>query len=237
MIALNTMIWSFSEYCENAFEVEPVEIIHGEERYITPQIEKKEFAMRHDKAETLVGAKLTSDQIVHFLKKTGLQAIPQEDKTYKILVPCWRGDVIHECDILEDIAICYGYIKIEPVLPKSSTVGARLRINKFTDLLRHEMAQGQFNEVLNFALCSKADLTINALNTDESKLITIENAKTKEFQTGRTTLLPGLLRTILENKSNPLPFKLFEAGDCIIVDEKSDTGSSNLKKLAAVMTD
>jgi len=45
------------------------------------------------------------------------------------------------------------------------------------------------------------------------------------------------LRTILENKSNPLPFKLFEAGDCIILDQKSDTGSSNLKKLAAVMTD
>lgn len=86
-------------------------------------------------------------------------------------------------------------------------------------------------------MCSKADLTTNALNTDESKLITIENAKTKEFQTGRTTLLPGLLRTILENKSNPLPFKLFEAGDCIILDKKSDTGSSNLKKLAAVMTD
>lgn len=80
------------------------------------------------------------------------------------------------------------------------------------------MAQGQFNEVLNFALCSKADLTTNILNTDDSKLISISNAKTKEFQTGRTTLLPGLLRTILENKSNPLPFRLFEAGDCIVVD-------------------
>lgn len=94
-------------------------------------------------------------------------------------------------------------------MPASSTVGCRLRLNKFTDQLRHEMAQGQFNEVLNFALCSKADLTTNSLNEDASKLITISNAKTKEFQTGRTTLLPGLLRTILENKSNPLPFKLF----------------------------
>jgi phenylalanyl-tRNA synthetase beta subunit len=49
--------------------------------------------------------------------------------------------------------------------------------------------------------------------------------------------LPGLLRTILENKANSLPYKLFEAGDCIIVDPKSDTGSSNLRKLAAVITD
>jgi hypothetical protein len=41
------------------------------------------------------------------------------------------------------------------------------------------MAQGQFNEVLNFALCSKTDLTSNLLNEDERKLIQIQNARTK----------------------------------------------------------
>lgn len=71
------------------------------------------------------------------------------------------------------------------------------------------MAQAQFNEALNFALCSKADLLEKVLNEDSSKLITISNAQTKEFQTGRTTLLPGLLKTIVENKSNSLPYKLF----------------------------
>jgi phenylalanyl-tRNA synthetase beta subunit len=50
--------------------------------------------------------------------------------------------------------------------------------------------------VLNFALCSRADVTTNIFNDDDSQLIKIENAKTKEFQTGRTSLLPGLLKTI-----------------------------------------
>ena len=99
------------------------------------------------------------------------------------------------------------------------------------------MAQAQFNEMLNFALCSKADVTTNINNTDESQLITISNAKTKEFQTGRTSLLPGLLRTVVGNKSNPLPYKFFEAGDCIIADPKTDTGSRNLRKIAALITD
>jgi phenylalanyl-tRNA synthetase beta chain len=80
---------------------------------------------------------------------------------------------LHECDILEDIAICYGYQKIVPTMPPTSTVGAQLRINKFTDFLRLEMAQAQFTESLNFALCSKADLTTNIFNEDESALITI----------------------------------------------------------------
>ncbi len=67
------------------------------------------------------------------------------ENTYKVLAPFWRGDVLHECDVLEDIAICYGYKKIVPTMLPSSTVGGRVRINKFTDLLRQEMAQGQFN--------------------------------------------------------------------------------------------
>jgi|688.fasta_scaffold2128519_1 phenylalanyl-tRNA synthetase beta chain len=99
------------------------------------------------------------------------------------------------------------------------------------------MAQAQFNEVLNFALCSKAEETTQIFNKDESKLITISNAKTKEFQTGRTSLLPGLLKTVVENKSNSLPYKLFEAGNCIIVDPNTDTGSRNLQKIAALITD
>ncbi len=99
------------------------------------------------------------------------------------------------------------------------------------------MAQSQFNEVLNFALCSKAEETTQILNQDESKLITISNAKTKEFQTGRTSLLPGLIKTVVENKSNPLPYKLFQAGNCIIADSSTDTGSKNLNKIAALITD
>lgn len=37
-VCLNTLIWSFSEYCSKPFEVEPVEIINGEERFVTPDI-------------------------------------------------------------------------------------------------------------------------------------------------------------------------------------------------------
>ena len=58
-------------------------------------------------------------------------------------------------------------------------MGGRVRLNKFTDLLRQEMAQAQYNEMLNFALCSKAEVTTQIFNEDESKLIKIANAKTK----------------------------------------------------------
>lgn len=84
----------------------------------------------------MVGGPLTPEQIVGYLKRTGIKATPNGDGTYKVLSPCWRVDVLHECDLLEDIAICYGYPKITPAIPPSSTIGSQLRINKFTDLLR-----------------------------------------------------------------------------------------------------
>lgn len=66
----------------------------------------------------------------------GIRAVQNEDKNYSAHVPAWRVDVLHECDLLEDIAICYGYPKIAHTLPPTSTVGSQLRINKFTDFMR-----------------------------------------------------------------------------------------------------
>lgn len=48
----------------------------------------------------MVGGSLTSEQVVGYLKRTGIKAEPKDDGTYKVLVPCWRVDVLHECDIL-----------------------------------------------------------------------------------------------------------------------------------------
>lgn len=97
------------------------------------------------------------------------------------------------------------------------------------------MAQAQHNEMLNFALCSFADMT-TLLSQDQSRLIQIKSAKTREFQTGRTTLLAGLLHNVKENSAIPLPYRLFEAGDCILLDSSTDVGARNCKKLAAVLT-
>lgn len=40
MISLITMVWAFSEYCEVPFEIEPIEIVEGENTTLTPDITK-----------------------------------------------------------------------------------------------------------------------------------------------------------------------------------------------------
>ena len=37
-------------------------------------------------------------------------------------------DVIHACDIIEDVAIAYGYNNVEKVIPQISTTAEQVRV-------------------------------------------------------------------------------------------------------------
>ena len=45
-----------------------------------------------------------------------------KDNELLVEVPPTRHDVIHPCDIYEDIAIAYGYNKIHRTLPRTITI-------------------------------------------------------------------------------------------------------------------
>ena len=62
----------------------------------------------------------------------------------------------------------------------------------------------------------------------------IANPKTLEFQVVRTSLLPGLLKTIRENRSHPLPIRIFEASDVVFKDPTRERQARNERHAAAV---
>ena len=62
----------------------------------------------------------------------------------------------------------------------------------------------------------------------------IGNPKTLEFQVVRTSLIPGLLKTIRENRSHPLPIKVFESTDVVFKDLSLERQAKNVRHAAAV---
>lgn len=62
----------------------------------------------------------------------------------------------------------------------------------------------------------------------------LANPKTSEYQVVRTTLLPGLLKTIRENRAHALPIRIFETSDVVLKDPSSERQASNARRLAAV---
>lgn len=70
--------------------------------------------------------------------------------------------------------------------------------------------------------CSRADVADKMRKTIESiQACHISNPKTLDFQVARTSLLPGLLKTIASNRNMPLPLKTFEISDVVLRDDKA----------------
>jgi len=53
-------------------------------------------------------------------------------------------------------------------------------------------------------------------------------------QVCRTTLLPSALKTLAANRGEPLPLRLFELSDVVLLDSGRDVGARNERRLLAV---
>lgn len=65
----------------------------------------------------------------------------------------------------------------------------------------------------------------------------VSNPKTLEFEIVRTSLLPCLMKCLQGNRKEPIPQKIFELSDCVRLDPASETGATNVRKIAALYTD
>jgi len=186
-------------------------------------------------ANTKVGTRLRNVDMAKLLTKMCLKSEVLKDGRVRCVIPPTRPDVIHACDIHEDIAIAYGYNNIHKRIPQCYTVAEQQPINKLSDLLKLDIAMAGFTEALTFSLCSKDDVSTRLQRPDGLKdAVMIANPKSFEFQIARTTLLPGLLKTVASNKSLPLPLKLFELGDVVVKDAECQLGTRNERRLCAV---
>ncbi len=61
---------------------------------------------------------------------------------------------------------------------------------------------------------------------DSKSAVQISNPKTVEFQVVRTSVLPGLLKTVSCNKQMPLPIKVFEVTDVVLKNPEKGTCKS-----------
>ncbi|XP_057805023.1 phenylalanine--tRNA ligase beta subunit, cytoplasmic isoform X2 [Salvia miltiorrhiza] len=235
-IVLNTMVTMFSMYCERKFEVEPVEVTYTDGRsYVSPDLSLYQMEVPLSYITKLIGVSLPAHESARLLNKMQLHAkhsiSEKNEASFTISVPPTRSDILHPCDVAEDVAIAYGYNEI----PKITFPSVKPQLlNKFSDLIREEIATVGYSEVLTWILCSSKEIS-TMLNREEDKTAAINgNPRSADFEVVRTTLMPGILKTVGHNKDHPKPIKIFEVGDVVQLDEKKDVGASNRRKLAAL---
>ncbi|MQL98508.1 hypothetical protein Taro_031228, partial [Colocasia esculenta] len=238
-IVLNTMVTMFSEYCERKFEVEPVEVVYPNgSSHIYPDLSDYSLEVSLSYITSQAGVKMETNEIISLLNKMQLhvkQSTSGDENMITVSAPPTRSDILHACDVMEDLAIAYGFNRIPETIPATQTEGRRQPLNLFSDLIRSQVAMAGYKEVLTWVLCSY-DENFSLLNRkDDGKTsVIIENPRSSEFEAVRTTLMPGLLKSVKHNIDHPKPIKIFEVGDVVFLDDKQDVGASNNRRLAAL---
>ncbi|XP_073005660.1 phenylalanine--tRNA ligase beta subunit, cytoplasmic [Typha latifolia] len=238
-IVLNTMVTMFSQYCERKFEVEPVEVIYSDGKSsIYPDLSVTKMEVLLSDIIGPIGVSLEETKVIPLLNKMQLQAKSlSAGENHKILVsvPPTRSDILHARDIMEDVAIAYGYNNITKTKPKCMTTGGRQPLNLFSDKIRAEVTRAGYMEVLTWVLCShEENFTMLKRNEDGQKAVIISNPRTSEFEVVRTSLMSCLLKTLKHNIDHPRPIKIFEVGDVVTLDGSRDVGAANNRRLAAL---
>ncbi|PGH17345.1 phenylalanine-tRNA ligase, beta subunit [Helicocarpus griseus UAMH5409] len=235
----NIMVAMFSQYTSEPFTVEPVRIVseHNGETRQTPDLTPRPTQASISYINQCCGLSLSADKICELLKRMSYFAQPSKTDSdlIDIEIPVTRADVLHQADIMEDVAIAYGFNELPRSFPsKSGTIAQPLPINKLSDIIRIEAAMAGWSEVMPLILCSH-DENFAWLNRkdDGNTAVKLSNPKTIEFQVVRTSLLPGLLKTIAENKHHAIPMKIFEVSDVAFKDVRLERKSRNERHFAA----
>ncbi|KAI4960801.1 hypothetical protein J4E86_002426 [Alternaria arbusti] len=235
-IVNHMMVTMFAGYAES---IEPIKINspHNGESRESPDLSPRQMQVEVDYLNQVTGLTLSPEEISKLLSRMGHDVSPSQSNKniLDVSVPVTRADILHQADIMEDYAIAYGFNKLPRVYPnKTAAVSAPLPINKLGDIVRIESASSGWTEVMPLILCSHEENFEWLNRKDDGKTaVKLANPKTAEYQLVRTSLLPGLLKTINSNKHHSVPMKIFEVSDIGLVDLEQERKSRNERHFAA----
>lgn len=237
-IVNHILVAMFSQYCEEPFTIEPVKIVsdHNSETREAPDLTPRSTQASASFINSVCGLDLTRENLSSLLGKMCLHSKPSTSApdALDVDIPITRADVLHQADIMEDAAIAYGFNNLPRYLPAThAAVAAALPINKLADIVRFEAAMAGWAEVMPLILCSHDENYAWLNHADDGKAVRLQNPKTLEYQIVRTSLIPGLLKTVRENRKHAVPMKVFEVSDVCFQDLKAERRSRNERHFAA----
>lgn len=229
--ALNIIATSFAEA---GGQIKTVKVIYEGREVETPDLTPKEFYVSVKNAQKRIGEKLTAPDVVRMLKRVRIHAEAESDDKIRILVPAYRIDVLHEVDIIENIAIGYGFRDISSELPDIATIAYEDKTRFFENRVREVMTGMGFNEVMSLMLTNE-EHHYHDMRLPEDDRVMVAQPISQDRTMIRKSLLNGLMEFLEDNKHEELPQKIFEVGDVVYMDGETETHTKIVKKLAGAV--
>ena len=230
--ALNIICSSFAEV---GGQIKSMEVRYEDKTITTPDLTAQEMNVHVDTANELIGGTdLNAEDIKGLLLKARFDAEILNDNELKVLIPAYRVDILHEVDIVENIAVQYHINEINAELPDINTVAYENNWFKAESTIREVMTALGFQEIMSLMLTNE-EAHYEKMNQEEKPHVQVARPITIDRTMIRTSLINSLMEFLEDNKHEDLPQKIFEIGDVLYLDDAKENKTVSGKKLAGLI--
>lgn len=224
-----------SSFAEVGGKIKSMEVRYVDKSIVSPDLSPQIKNVHVDVTNKLIGGTdLNAEEIHKLLLKARFDAEIINENELKVFIPSYRIDILHEVDIVENIAVQYRINNVVAKLPNVNTVAHENDWIKSENTIREVMIGLGFQEIMSLMLTNEKAHYTNMLQKEEdhvqvSRPITIDRTMI------RTSLINSLMEFLEDNKHEDLPQKIFEIGDVLYLDESKENKVRTSKKLAGLI--
>ena len=183
---------------------------------VYPEIGKPVIvSLRVSRLNQLLGASFNAEQVLDLLSRLGMEVASPSEKM-EVRIPSFRPDLTREVDLIEEVARIDGFDKVDTVYPVAGVRPVRVSAKQnLIKKVREVFSCSGFSETIHFSFIERAvaEEFKTAFADKQDQVIALKNPLSSEYDSMRTSLLHGLLKTAVLNLSKgQKPLKLFEIG-------------------------
>jgi len=229
----HALVLMVTALAERGAAIKDVRVLSPQGQIRTPDLSPRVWKLTPKLVREVLGIQLTSQQIAGQLKKMRY-GVRTGGRVLTVIAPAYRRDLLHEVDLIEDVAIAYGYGRFKPEIPLTATIGRERTITRFARIVRDLMIGFGFQEIFTFIMTSP-QILFEKMNAPVEEVVEVENPISSEYSVLRNRLLPGILNFLSYNKHVSYPQRVFECGDVVLVDNSMATRTANRRKLSGAI--
>lgn len=223
-IALNILVTMLADM---GGEIYSIEMEYPDKTITTPDLTPTKMKVDLEYINRRLGLTLKEQEVKKLLEQMGYGY-----EKGNALIPAYRGDILHQCDLGEDIAIAYGYEHIPEELPKIATLGKESPFEKLKDKIAQLLIGIPLHEVSTYHV-SNRNQQCEKMNYRQ-EVVELANALTEEYNIMRVWLIPSLLEVLKNNKHHEYPQNIFMMGRVFHLHPKTETGTEERTMLSVM---
>ena len=215
-----------STLAEAGCRMRTVSVRYPGRKKTTPDLTPSQFLLDSELVRSVLGLDLSAAEIARALQRSRLGP-----RGKKVLVPRYRLDLMHAVDLVEEVALGYGFDRIAPAYPPSKQPGSFDRFEEYLDSVSTVMAGMGMIELMTFELTDGDSLYARFQRPDGDK-IQVRDPKSLEHSVLRDALIPTMMSALRGNMKSDYPQRVFEIGR---VYTRKDGGLSESMRLGCLI--